>query len=219
LKLLQEALLGVIENGVGRPAKSDIESLSISGKTGTADLVGRNGVYASFCGYFPSDSPKYTCFVGVRRPQKGSTSGGRVAGGVFKEIAEKIYLRRMEHPLSFAAADTAYSEPVPKLKSGTAQGLAELLHQLNLPAEIEIDNPETQWIVAENDKPGIGFTAADYKDSITPNVGGMGARSALYALERAGYSVKIKGAGVVVAQSIEAGTAVKKGTAITIELQ
>ena len=80
----------------------------MAGKTGTAKkYVGRhvneNGdtisagysnkrYVASFAGFFPVDTPKYSCIVVIHDPnKKKGYYGATVAAPVFKEIAQKIY--------------------------------------------------------------------------------------------------------------------------------
>jgi cell division protein FtsI (penicillin-binding protein 3) len=52
-----------------------------------------------------------------------------------------------------------------------------------------------------------------------PNVLGMGARDAVYLLEKSGMRVNLTGAGKVTSQSFAPGTRVNKGTTISIVLQ
>jgi cell division protein FtsI (penicillin-binding protein 3) len=51
-----------------------------------------------------------------------------------------------------------------------------------------------------------------------PNVKGMGLKDALYLLESMNVKVVAKGRGKVINQSIEAGSLLKKGTTVVIEL-
>jgi len=51
-----------------------------------------------------------------------------------------------------------------------------------------------------------------------PNVIGMGLKDALYLLESSGLLVRVTGKGSVTRQSIGAGTPVRKGQQIVIEL-
>ena len=44
---------------------------------------------ADFCGYFPANKPKYTILVSVHRKELPA-AGGRMAGSIFKEIAEMM---------------------------------------------------------------------------------------------------------------------------------
>ncbi len=77
-----------VQSGTASDAKSDI--VKISGKTGTAETGwyenGENLVHGWFCGYFPSDNPRYAAAVFVENGKSGSLS----AVPVFKEIAEEI---------------------------------------------------------------------------------------------------------------------------------
>ncbi len=51
-----------------------------------------------------------------------------------------------------------------------------------------------------------------------PNVFGMGAKDAVFILERAGFKVFIRGKGRVSGQSVKAGTSIIKGSKIIIKL-
>ncbi len=86
--LIQESMALAVTDGTGKalgdsPAK-------IAGKTGTAETGwvkdGRTLVHGWFCGYFPSDNPKYAMAVLTEDGGSGSAS----AAPVFKEIAEGI---------------------------------------------------------------------------------------------------------------------------------
>ncbi len=73
----------------------------IAGKTGTAQVsVSKEGYtklyQASFVGYFPADKPKYSCIVVVNAPSKQIYYGNVVAGPIFREITDRIYVREYE---------------------------------------------------------------------------------------------------------------------------
>lgn len=57
-----------------------------------------------------------------------------------------------------------------------------------------------------------------YCDSM-PDVCGMGARDALYILEREGLNVNIQGRGKVVEQSIPSGKVIQPGTTVILKLK
>jgi cell division protein FtsI (penicillin-binding protein 3) len=90
LKALQQCLSETVAKGTGKPAQSSL--VTIAGKTGNAqefdNAKKRTINIVSFCGYFPADKPQYSCIVVLRDPQNGIPSGGRMAGVVFKEVAE-----------------------------------------------------------------------------------------------------------------------------------
>jgi cell division protein FtsI (penicillin-binding protein 3) len=52
-----------------------------------------------------------------------------------------------------------------------------------------------------------------------PNVRGMGAQDAVYAMEQAGLHVRLAGRGTVVAQSLPAGSAIVKGQTVGLQLK
>ena len=69
LTQIREILRKVVSQGLAKPAGS--KQFSVSGKTGTAQISqgaagyksGRVNYLVSFCGYFPSEAPKYSCIV------------------------------------------------------------------------------------------------------------------------------------------------------------
>ena len=88
----------ILENVVKRGTGSKLYSkdFSMAGKTGTAQANYRNKAdlhyVSSFAGYFPANSPKYSCIVVVHKPNvQAGYYGADVAGPVFKRIAQKIY--------------------------------------------------------------------------------------------------------------------------------
>lgn len=67
---------------------------------------------------------------------------------------------------------------------------------------------------ANDGKPEIAFS-----DGIVPDVGGMGLKDALWALENAGYKCKFSGTGHVASQNPKGGARSSAGETITIELK
>ena len=92
LRDIQYCLEHVVSAGLGRKAGNGGKYFKVSGKTGTAQFS-ENGSYAghkymvSFCGYFPSDDPKYSCIVCIKK-QGLPASGGGQCGPVFSEISQ-----------------------------------------------------------------------------------------------------------------------------------
>ena len=83
---LKQALEYVVADGLGQPAKSD--KVQIAGETGTVQL--EDGSYiVEFCGYFPTNVPQYSIIVSIHK-ERLPTSGGLMAGDVFRQITEYI---------------------------------------------------------------------------------------------------------------------------------
>lgn len=96
IKMMTDALTKAVEKGTARSIFTP--NLKMAGKTGTARfeywLPGTMKYRASFAGFYPSDNPKYTCYVMISEPNvsKGYY-GGTVSAPVFKEIAGKTFLK------------------------------------------------------------------------------------------------------------------------------
>ena len=85
---LKQALEYVVTDGLGQPAKSN--KIQVAGETGTVQL--ENGNYiVEFCGYFPANAPQYSIIVSIHKDGLPA-SGGLMAGDVFKQITEYIFI-------------------------------------------------------------------------------------------------------------------------------
>ncbi|NLA15600.1 MAG: penicillin-binding protein 2 [Bacteroidales bacterium] len=99
LRDVRQALRGVVEYGTA--AGINDSRYSISGKTGTAQIAydgafvhnGYRKHQASFVGFFPSESPKYSMIVILySSPTRANFYGASWAAPVFKKIADHIYI-------------------------------------------------------------------------------------------------------------------------------
>ena len=192
----------VVSEGLGKPAGS--KQFHVSGKTGTAQVskgtggykTGRMQYLVSFCGYFPSEAPKYSCIVAIQKSGLPA-SGGLMAGSVFSEIAERVYAKHLAQDLKEAKDSTAIL--IPDVKQGE---LAE--------AKFILDEIDAKPVTLNENK--------KYDPNRVPNVVGMGAKDAVFALESVGLKVKLIGMGKVKSQSIPAGNTLQKGKTIQLKL-
>lgn len=216
IKQVQDILRGVVTDGTGRAVNSDI--VSIAGKTGTAQIAaggryGAGGHFVSFVGYFPADKPKYTCFVGIRRP-RGNPIAGTMPGHVFKSIAEGITVREMVSDPILAPVDTIRNL-LPSVKNGLYANTEIALKKLKQ----DFTKSDSKWIRTSTAKDKIEILDTTIGEQVTiPNVVGMGLRDAIYLLENAGLIVSVQGSGRITSQSIAAGSRYQKGSRITISL-
>jgi len=93
---LQQLLKNVVEKKHGTGNRLYSKNFSMAGKTGTCqkDYAQKDKLnyISSFVGYFPAESPKYSCIVVIHEPDKSvGYYGADVSGPVFKKIAQKIY--------------------------------------------------------------------------------------------------------------------------------
>lgn len=216
LKEVQAILRGVVTDGTGKAVNSDL--VTIAGKTGTAQIAagGRysgTGHFVSFVGYFPAEKPKYTCFVGIRRP-KGIPSGGMMPGGVFKNIAEGITVREMTSDPILAPVDTLRNR-LPYVKSGLYENTKIVLKKLKQ----NYTEADSTWVKSSTSNEKIELHNANAGgSSIMPNVVGMGLRDAVFLLENTGLHVSVSGAGKVRSQSIPSGSRFHRGSRVAIIL-
>lgn len=221
LAIIQDMLLGVVEKGTGKAVHSDI--IRIAGKTGTAQIAS-GGVYrtsghqVAFCGYFPADNPKYSCIVVIRRPRIGYPSGGTMSGGVVKAVAEKIYASYMLYDVREMERDSL-AVPLPQVKGGNREAVESVLDELDIPTDA--DSLETIWTFTRlsQDSTKIELRNLEIHDGTVPRVIGMGAKDAVYLMEKAGLRVSLSGVGRVVSQSVSPGGKVHKGQTVLLTLR
>lgn len=203
IKTMQTILEHVVSQGLGRKAGS--KSFKVAGKTGTAQIADEHGSYhsgttrywLSFAGFFPADDPRYTCIVCIKKSGLPA-SGGGMSGVVFHHIAEGVMAQNLK--LSVEDARDSSSVFKPAVKEGNTTAADYVLTDLNIK-----DKPQLQQ-------------KTESKEMI-PDVTGMGARDAVYALEKRGVKAIIRGRGKVKSQSLYAGTAVKQGMKCEIYLE
>lgn len=219
IRLMLDSVVG---HGTGSGARSKV--VAIAGKTGTAQLskgasgyqTGGKTHQVSFCGYFPADKPKYTCIVVIREPKGELPSGGKQAGGVFREVAERIYSQNLR--LKPCKPDSSETIDFPLPKAGKYTSLKEVLRELNVSFTSQVSG-KTKWVQPEAEKKGVYLTSMTTRKWIVPNVLNMGARDAVYLLGNIGLQVSITGKGKVVSQSITPGSFYNRGQRIGLVLE
>ena len=203
IKTMQTILEHVVSQGLGRKAGSKM--FKVAGKTGTAQVADQYGGYhsgttrywLSFAGYFPANDPRYTCIVCLKKSGLPA-SGGGISGVVFHRISEGV----MAHNLKLSVEDARDEKSVfvPDVKEGEVASADYVLNSLQI-----------------KKKPAL--TARKTAVDIIPDLTGMGAKDAVYQLERRGVKAIVKGRGKVKSQSIYSGTAVKQGMACELRLE
>lgn len=225
---IQTILEHVVSQGLGRKAGST--SFKVAGKTGTAQISkgaagyksGMTHYLLSFAGYFPADKPRYSCIVCI---QKGGlpASGGGMSGVVFHNIAEGIMAQDLKLDVS-DARDSA-SVFVPEVKNGNLTAADLVLNALGVKSVLNFQfdrqhNPV--WGIAE-DVPQTRTVKLEKRpqvsEKVIPDVHGMGARDAVYLIEKRGVKVRLNGRGRVTAQSLEPGHVIRKGETIQLTLE
>ena len=195
-----------------------------SGKPGTAQIsqgkegykVGKTKHQVAFCGYFPYENPLYTCVVVMREPGIGYPSGGHMSGSVFKNIAERVMaLRSNRKPLAYEK-DTITHYPIkPFTKVGYYEALGTVMADLKLP----LGTKSSEWVKTTSDDNKTEVQSVAVASNVVPDLTGMGAKDAVYLLERLGLSVQVQGRGKVISQSIKPGFFAKKGSLVLLNFE
>ena len=223
LDQIHEILRKVVSEGLAKPAGS--KQFSVSGKTGTAQISqgaagyksGRRQYLVSFCGYFPSEAPQYSCIVAIQKSGLPA-SGGLMAGSVFGKIAERVYAKNLHYDLSNAIDST--TNVIPDVKAGDLREARYVLRELKVPvtADFNPDGNGEAWGQSQQGASAVLLRQEEMAEQTVPDVVGMGLKDAVYLLERQGLHVKLKGVGRVKRQSIVAGNRAVKGQTIWLTL-
>ncbi|NLL48967.1 MAG: PASTA domain-containing protein [Firmicutes bacterium] len=222
---VSQLLRSVVVNGNGN--RAEVTGYYVAGKTGTAE-VPEGGIYgagriASFAGFAPVDEPALAILVILYNPKVDSAYGGVLAAPVFKEIMEESleYLgvkRRLE------GQQRSRFVLVPNLTNFTLEEAKARLLQASLPWTVEGEGP---LVTAQTPRPGAQVPAQttvhlffyggnDSEDVTVPNVIGMSMRDASGSLSDLDLLIQVRGSGVAVKQSPEAGAAVSRGSTVEV---
>ncbi|MCL6523333.1 MAG: transpeptidase family protein [Thermoflavifilum sp.] len=205
LHQVQNMLRAVVTDGTAKKAFQGAP-YAVAGKTGTALVADgkagySNKVYqSSFVGYFPADDPQYSCIVVVRsQPHPRVYYGADVAAPVFRKIADQLYALQLS--------------PSNKPNLPPAQPRVDSIRWSALPVRVQRmglkwGGVAKQYVELKNNSSG----------QVMPDLTGLGLRDALVILQQKGLQVKFSGVGKVIAQSLPAGTFVRKGQRIELTL-
>jgi cell division protein FtsI (penicillin-binding protein 3) len=224
IKAAQIALEGVCINGTGKTLFKN-SPYKVAGKTGTALVANGNKGYAdkiyqsSFAGYFPADNPQYTIVVIIKnKPHAYPFYGASVAGPVFKEIADRLYVTYIQNKMDIAPSFNLKDSQLFNYTIAKTS-LKAIAKQLSMPYQ-DSTPVNADWTNVQGAgralKAGQELQLAS--DSTMPNISGMKLKDALWLCEKKGLIVKCIGKGKVVRQSILQGQYIQRGQQIFIEL-
>lgn len=217
LRKVQAMMEGVVERGTASNINHSM--YKIAGKTGTAKKV-KNGryvkeYYTSFAGYFPAESPRYSCIVVIDNPKGYQIYGSDVSAPVFKEIADKIYSLELDMHEIETAERIALTGIFPYIKAGKMEELSMICNEFGISNHAK---GESEWVKTNVINDAVYWTENQVKYEIIPDVRGMTLRDAIYVLENLGLEVKVDGRGRVATQSITPGGRLIKGSTIKLQM-
>lgn len=181
-ELMRRLLSGVVKNGTGKKAGSEL--IEIGGKTGTSQKLidgkySRARYNSSFIGFFPVENPKVAMLILVNSPDLGKY-GGLVAAPMFKKVAERIVSSNIQD----------FDNSVPE----------EKVLQLKYASAIK------QKDSSYDNLRSIGVKEAVLNsDNKMPDLSNVTVRDAITILSQLGISYKVNGSGIILSQSIAPG--------------
>lgn len=222
IKSVKEMLWAVVNEKGGTAYAQRSNQYSLSGKTGTKQLLKNSKYvheyYATFAGFFPSEKPKYSILIAIDHPKNGKFYGSQVAAPVFKDIADKIYKNDLElHPHLDPNFKTEKGK-FPVVRTGYYNDLKLLCDELHLNYW---GGAGELWVTAYRDDElkQIKWRDVVIKEETVPKVIGMTLRDAISLLENLGLKVEMQGRGRVVSQSQDAESKLIFGSVIKLKLQ
>jgi len=218
--MMRTMLEGVVEHGTGNNIKNN--TYGIAGKTGTAvhSYANKSSYNASFCGFFPSENPRYTCLVVLER----IPYYGRQAAEVFKAISDCVVAvdKRLSNGAVKSAwptleADSTKASQRPVVARGDQSEMRQLYKLLRQP--FPMADTACRWVVFREDSVGGQYEPYIPTEGLVPNCYGMTAKDAVELLHTMGYRTRVSGYGKVVSQQPRAGSNAKKGAMVVVTLK
>ena len=108
---------------------------------------------------------------------------------------------------------------VPAVKNGDARAAKYVIEELDIHASSKRIASEYAIYGCSAGKDTLRVRELTVRKGLVPYVVGMGARDAVYALEKSGLRVSLSGRGQVVSQSVAPGQRVVKGQTVEIVLK
>ena len=220
LALLKECLQGVVTDGTAKGAFIGA-AYQAAGKTGTALVANGSRGYtdpiyqSSFAGYFPANDPQYSIIVVIKnKPYAVQWMGAKVAGPVFREVADKLFAASEDQQKRFNPAPV--NDSAKYFYSGYNRDMENICRYLDLNFT---DSAASKWsFLRTNDDYKAVMRPLAVNQKTMPNVVGMGLKDAIYLLENMDLKIVAKGRGKINTQSMTAGTPIKKGQTVILEL-
>ncbi|OAH53681.1 penicillin-binding protein [Domibacillus aminovorans] len=213
------------EEGTGKTYQ--IEGYDVAGKTGTAQLVGKDGKYLtgasnylfSFMGIAPKDDPELIVYVAVAQPKLENESGSAPVSRIFNPV-----MRNSLQYLNVKPAENIVSKTV-ELKDFTGEKTfkaREAYEKYGVdPVIIGTGNKIVKQVPAAGEKMLQGEKAVLLtSDNWTmPDMTGWAIRDVMKITEIVGLKLSYSGTGYVISQNIETDSVLKEGQKLIVQLE
>jgi cell division protein FtsI/penicillin-binding protein 2 len=230
LDTLKTFLHDVVEQGTGTGAK--LKTVSIAGKTGTAQIIGRKGESTSgkftgvFAGFFPVENPRITMIIAYDQPDHAHHFGAQCAVPTFRSVAEQLLgLPACDLVPKLRESNQSYVN-TPNFLGKTADQAEDALKRSNLDYKLVFQGRQNT-VIDQYPKPGVAVDAkkpivliigardknrrVDTPANTMPDLYGLTIRNALNIARERKIILSVEGSGTIISQTIPIGTPLSPG--------
>lgn len=228
---MREELYGVVNGQWANGGRNyQIEGYSVSGKTGTAEVVDpEKGTYYSspykvlhsFIGYAPSDNPEVILYTAIKLPKKNEKENHANAT---KELFNPIMANTLDYLNISKEKDESINEKF-KLLNYENQEINTAINNLSTKNKNIYLIGQGKTLLKQYPAAGNTITSGDKVFFVTgtdaiilPNFKGWSKSDILKYAELSGLVITIEGNGYVQSQSIPNGRTVKSGDELKVKL-
>lgn len=227
-------ILGTVvssENGTGQPYQ--IEGYEVAGKTGTAQIAGKNGKYLtgrenyifSFLGMAPKDNPRLLVYVAVQQPKlKPTEVGSAPVSKIFKTVMKNglEYLQvKPDHNTTRQKSEMNIGFLIEDFSNQDVQKVSEQLMGQKMDVitlgdgkTVIAQYPQAHSRVIANEK----ILLKTDGQVTMPDITGWSLRDVWKLASILDLDLDYEGNGYVQSQSIKAGTKIKNKASLTVKL-
>lgn len=212
------------ENGTGKRFR--IDGYSVAGKTGTAQIPGSHGYLTgpsnyvfSFLGMAPKDDPKLIVYVAVQQPEVDDYTKGAIP---VSEIFDPVMKNSLQYlNIQPSTQETAIANKLPNL---TGLGVDDAVKSLKEKGLESVVLGNGTSVVGQLPKAGTRNLEGEKiiiqtdKDITAPDMTGWSLRDVMKVANMAGVKLNSKGVGYVSKQNIKAGSLLRSGDYLIVEL-
>ena len=238
-KLMCRLIRSVVTDGTA--GNAELPGFRVGGKTGTSeklDVYDANGQQTkdrivSFVGVAPMDDPQYICLVALDTPSRRTgiyISGGVMAAPVVRDIFSDTLLYLGVQPDYTDVDMRTVNVQMPDVRDLNADEAARILKEQSLTCvtvgeggTVTGQIPGPGELLPGNSQVILYMGEAVPTDYVTvPNLKGLSESKARSVMENSGLYLQTKGSSnrwaVITDQDLKAGTEVKRGSTVTVEL-
>jgi penicillin-binding protein 2B len=233
-KKVRDLLETVVTDGTGKPYM--IEGYDVAGKTGTAQIPGKDGKYLSgwgenifsFMGMAPKDDPKLLMYVAIKRPkveypEMGSTPTANIFTSVMKNSLQYLNIQPETKDMkNKSSVPKSFGKDLPNYTGESAEKAKSSLEQLGMHVtvigsgdKVTKQEPYDGAYVIKGEKV-ILRTSGDVK---MPDLKDWSYMDILRLSKLMGLKETITGSGFAVKQNVKPGAPIKEGDFLVVQLE